>query len=93
MTNKPTPARQAQNDEIKKYLAHRRAELRRKTKRTYPLARTTIGAYIAAFDDVNNLVPTTYAPSFDPSQPWWPDGLNTETVDLVTEEHEHVAQP
>ena len=85
-----TPPRdKPENEAIKAYLAHRRAELRRKTRRTYPRITAqvcTIGAYIAAFDKVNSLRPTTYSPSFDPARPWWPDGLNTETIDLVTEE-------
>jgi len=36
------------------------------------------------------LRPTTYASSFDPSRPWWPEGYNTETINQVTEEQDHV---
>jgi hypothetical protein len=90
------PSDKAENEAIRKYLAHRRAELRSKTKRVFPKITAdvcTVGAYIARFDDINGLLPTSYAPSFDPSAPWWPDGLNAETIDLVTEEHDDVAQP
>ncbi len=83
----------AENEAIKKYLLARRAELRRHTKRVFPRitdATSTIGGYIAAWDRANMLRPTTYASSFDPSRPWWPEGFNTETFNQVTEEHDHV---
>jgi len=83
-----------ENEAIRKYLLARKAELRVKEKRKFPrISETvkTIGEYIAAWDKLNALRPTTYAPSFDPSRPWWPDGFNTETVDRVIEEHSHVA--
>jgi hypothetical protein len=86
----------AENDTIKAYLAKRRAVLRGKTRHRYPSITEdccTIGQYIAAWEKLNYIRPTTYAPTFDPSQPWWPEGFNTETVDLVTEEHDCVAQP
>jgi len=88
VTDKP------ENEEIKKYLLARKAELRAKCKRVFPVISSTvktIGEYIAAWDKLNALRPTTYAPSFDPSRPWWPDGFNAETIDRVIEEHDHVA--
>jgi hypothetical protein len=83
-----------ENEAIRKDRLARRAEQRRKTKRVFPPITKkikTIGDYIAAWDSVNAFVPTGYASTFDPSRPWWPDGFNTETIDLVTEEHDHVA--
>ena len=85
----PEPYTPEQKEEIRKYLARRKAELRRKTKRIFPPQCCTIGQYIEAWDNLNNLKHTTYGPSFDPTRPWWPDGFNTETIDRVIEEHDH----
>jgi hypothetical protein len=61
-----------------------RAGMRRSPGSTYDT--TTVMGYIRAYEVMNCLRMTTsadYAPMFDPLAPWWPDGVNTETIDLV----------